>query len=157
MMAMVHFTITGGEVIPEIEMPMFAPILDLKERIEEILDVDVARQTLNFNNQVLTNDQTIGHLNLGPFAALALVVTPLAGQPKFNILVKSINEEINITVKETTLVVDLKRKLERRRGILIEKITLHRLSKEMGDDFPLSAYYVCEGSEVEMTTKIEPR
>lgn len=70
---------------------------------------------------------------------------------------KSINEEINIRVKETTLVVDLKRKLERRRGILIEKITLHRLSKEMEDDFPLSAYYVCEDSEVEMTTKIEPR
>ncbi|KAH9790060.1 hypothetical protein KPL71_003270 [Citrus sinensis] len=157
MMAMVHFAITGGEVIPEIEMPMFATILDLKETIEEILDVDVARQTLNFNNQVLTNDQTIGHLNLGPFAALALVVTPLAGQPKFNILVKSINEEINIRVKETTLVVDLKRKLERRCGILFEKITLHRLSKEMEDDFPLSAYYVCEGSEVEMTTKIEPR
>lgn len=157
MMAMVHFAITGGEVIPEIEMPMFATILDLKETIEEILDVDVARQTLNFSNQVLTNDQTIGHLNLGPFAALGLVVTPLAGQPKFNILVKYINEEINIRVKETTLVVDLKRKLERRCGILTEKITLHRLSKEMEDDFPLSAYYVCEDSEVEMTTKIEPR
>lgn len=84
MAATVAFKITGGELIPEIQMLSSETILDLKKRIEARLDVPVARQTLRFNNQVLPNDLKINHydFNIGhdrhQVVTLALVVSPLA-------------------------------------------------------------------------------
>ncbi|KAK3211217.1 hypothetical protein Dsin_015923 [Dipteronia sinensis] len=109
-MATVQFRITGGEVTPEITMPISATILDLKERIQLFTGIVMTRQTLRFNNQELTNDRTIGHYGFGQFATLVLDVKPLNDQfPKFYILVKSCNEQSKmIKVKETTLVGDLR-------------------------------------------------
>ncbi|KAL5764668.1 hypothetical protein ACOSQ2_017262 [Xanthoceras sorbifolium] len=157
-MATVQFQITGGQVTPVIAMPISATILDLKERIQLFTDIEMARQTLRFNDRELTNDQTISHYSFGEFAQLVLDVKPLDNEPKFDILVKSCNEQSKlIRVKETTLVGELRSKIERRFGIPGKLMNLYRLSEDMKDDFPLSAYYVCEGCQVEVVTNIEPR
>lgn len=94
------------------------------------------------------------HLN---FETLGLVVTPRSGDPKFDILVKSSTAEDRIRVRETQKVADLRRKIERRWGILAQKITLLSHSIEMNDDHLLSAYYVNRGSIVEVKVSIESR
>ncbi|KAK0604408.1 hypothetical protein LWI29_015381 [Acer saccharum] len=158
-MATVQFRISGGQVTPEITMPISATILDLKERIQLFTDICMTRQTLRFNNQELTNDRTISHYEFGQFATLVLGVKPLDDRyPKFFILVKSCNEQSKlIRVKETTLVGDLRSKIERHFGIPGKLLSLFRLSQEMKDEFPISAYYVCAGSQVEVVINIEPR
>ncbi|KAJ4724374.1 Ubiquitin domain-containing protein [Melia azedarach] len=153
---MVLLVISGGQVVPEIEMPISATILQLKERIEAVINILVLRQTLSFNDNVLRNDQTIDEFNFGKFATVVLDVQPLAGQPKFNIFVQSSAEEVTaISVRETTLVAALKRKIEKSCGVLAKNVSLYHLSKEMEDEFPLCAYYVCPGSEVEMTISMD--
>ncbi|KAK1587890.1 hypothetical protein Q3G72_017961 [Acer saccharum] len=158
-MATVQFRITGGEVTPEITMPISATVLDLKERIQLFTGIVMTRQTLRFNNQELTNDRTISHYGFGQFATLVLDVKPLNDQfPKFYILAKYGNEQSKmIKVKETTLVGDLRSKIERQFGIPGKLMSLYRLSHEMNDDFPLSAYYVCAGCEVEVVINTESR
>ncbi|KAM3689223.1 hypothetical protein ACB098_09G030800 [Castanea mollissima] len=155
---MVRFRITGGELKPEIEMSSSGTILELKERIYELCNVEVARQTLFFYATELENDRTIESYEfLQPFETLGLVVTPLSGDPKFDILVKSSTAEDCVRVRETQKVADLRRKIERRWGILAQKITLLSHSIEMNDDHLLSAYYVNRGSIVEVKVSIESR
>ena len=154
---MVRFRITGGELKPEIEMSSSGTILELKERIYELWNVEVARQTLFFDATELENDRKIESYEFQPFETLGLVVTPLSGDPKFDILVKSSTAEDCIRVRETQKVADLRRKIERRWGILAQKITLLSHSIEMNDDHLLSAYYVNRGSIVEVKVSIESR
>ena len=154
---MVRFRITGGELKPEIEMSSSGTILELKERIYELWNVEVARQTLFFDATELENDRKIESYEFQPFDTLGLVVTPLSGDPKFDILVKSSTAEDCIRVRETQKVADLRRKIERRWGILAQKITLLSHSIEMNDDHLLSAYYVNRGSIVEVKVSIESR
>lgn len=146
----VKFKILGGEITPEIEIPVSATIPDLKTRIETILGIAVGRQTLRYNNRELVNDQKIQHYNFGRAAELILKVTPPAGRPRFNISAKSnYNAQVKVKVKETTRVSKLKKKLEEHWIFSTEDLTLYRLGQEMEDDFPLSAYYISEGAHIE--------
>lgn len=112
-MAMVLLKIVGGEVIPEIEMLESATVLDLKEKIETILNVGVARQTLKFRNQVLMNDQTIGHWNFEQHASIVLCQAT-GWQPKFNISVENnYGEKTILKVRENTLVDEVKGRLDK--------------------------------------------
>ncbi|KAK3211216.1 hypothetical protein Dsin_015922 [Dipteronia sinensis] len=61
MAATVLFTITGGEVVPEIKMPVSATILKLKKKIESVLNLKAERQTLRYDNEELNNDRTIAY------------------------------------------------------------------------------------------------
>ncbi|KAJ7972369.1 Ubiquitin family protein [Quillaja saponaria] len=153
---MVLFTIAGGEVVPEIEMPTHGNILDLKQKIEEEMYVPVGRQTLLFNGMELNNNYPIEYI-YQEFVTLNLVVAPLHGQPKINVVVRSPSGEEYVRIKETASVADLRRKIVRLWGIPNEKLILRHLSKEMRDDLQLSAYYVTEGSEVEVTVTVDPR
>ncbi|KAJ4724367.1 Ubiquitin domain-containing protein [Melia azedarach] len=151
MAATVKFKITGGEVVPEIEMLASATIFDLKKKIESILEVGVSRQTLRFNNQVLTNERKIERYNFSQSATLVLLVAPLPGHPRLKICVKSPYElSSNIRVKETTLVADLKKEISDRWIVAAKSMTLYRLSTKMEEDLPVSDYYVCEGSKIEV-------
>lgn len=140
-MAKVLLKIVGGEVIPEIEMLESATVLDLKEKIETILNVGVARQTLKFRNQVLMNDQTIGHWNFEQHASIVLCVKPLAGEPKFNISVENnYGEKTILKVRENTLVDEVKGRLDKEWLFSSSWLTLKHLSVEMDDDFPPSLH-----------------
>lgn len=156
-LVMVLFRIVGGEVRPEIEMPASATILVLKERIKEILNVEVTRQTLWLGDILLENDRIIDSYDFAQFVMINLIVTPFLGQPKVNILVKSSNKVEHIRMRETKKVAELKNKISRRWGIPVRKMTLHRLSKEMDDNLPLSAYYINQDSEVEVRVHVEAR
>ncbi|KAJ4724376.1 Ubiquitin domain-containing protein [Melia azedarach] len=161
-MAAIVLRFTGKELIPVMEIPLSATINELKERIEALLDVHVTRQTLSFNRETLRDDKTVGYYfsNLLPHATVALAVQTLQGEPDFNISVKFEEDMIDVRVKETTLVYDLKGMIERRSGILSKHMKLLRLGTEMVDHFPISSYYVCgegEGSQVELTLNINPR
>lgn len=154
---MVLFRITGGELKPEIEMPPSATILELKEKIHELLKVEVGRQTLMFGHILMENDRIIDSYFFPQFIMLSLTVTPLLGQPKVNISLKSIDKVENIRIRETQKVVELREKISRRWGIPIKQITLFRLSEEMDDNLLLSAYYICQDSEIEVKIQIDTR
>ncbi|KAL5831759.1 hypothetical protein ACOSQ4_017113 [Xanthoceras sorbifolium] len=118
----VLFKITGGEVIPEIEMLETATILDLKKRIESVLNLKAERQILRtYDNQELNNDRTIAHY------------------------------DFKKNVKETTLVGDLIKKIEKRLICSSKYINLYHLSTKLEEeDLPLTTYYISEGSEIEV-------
>jgi hypothetical protein len=154
---MVLFRITGGELKPEIEMPASATILALKERINEVLNMEVARQTLSFGSMLMENDRIIDSYGFPQFVVLSLIVRPLSGQRKINILVKSSSKVERIRMRETQKVAELREKISRRWGISVKKMTLLRLSKEMDDNLLLSAYYISRDSEVEVKVHTQPR
>ncbi|KAK3185215.1 hypothetical protein Dsin_032501 [Dipteronia sinensis] len=152
MAATVLFTITGGEVIPEIEMPVSATIFELKKKIESVLNLKVERQTLRHDNEELNNGRTIAYYDFQKnVATLVLHFKPLSGKPKFNITLKDGNEEFNVKVKETTLIGDLIKKIEKCMGCSIKYMNLYHLSTKIEEeDLPITAYYISEGSEIEV-------
>ncbi|KAL5766386.1 hypothetical protein ACOSP7_017003 [Xanthoceras sorbifolium] len=153
MAATVLFKITGGEVIPEIEMLETATILDLKKRIESVLNLKAERQILRtYDNQELNNDRTNAHYDFKKnVATLVLHFKPLPGKSKFNILVKVGDDEFNLKVKETTLVGDLIKKIEKRLICSSKYMNLYHLSTKLEEeDLPLTTYYISEGSEIEV-------
>ncbi|KAK0590138.1 hypothetical protein LWI29_023134 [Acer saccharum] len=160
MAATVLFKITGGVMIPEIEMPISATILELKKKIESVLKLKAERQTLRHHNQELNNGRTIAYYDFKKnVATLVLHFKPLPGKPKFNVLVKSKYDEFNVKVKETTLVADLFKEIEKRlRYSLIKNYNVYHLSTKIEEeDLPVTAYYICEGSNIEVKLKIWDR
>ncbi|KAI9164734.1 hypothetical protein LWI28_001051 [Acer negundo] len=157
MAATVLFAITGGEVVPEIEMPVSGTIFELKKKIESVLNLKVERQTLRYDNEELINDRSTAYYDFKKnVATLVLHFKLLSGKQKFNILVKSNREEFNVKVKETTLVAELKNKIEKH-SYSIKYLDFYHLSTKMdADDLPLSAYYVSEGSEIKVKHKFHP-
>ncbi|KAK0588597.1 hypothetical protein LWI29_003049 [Acer saccharum] len=152
MAATVLFTITGGEVIPEIEMPVSATILELKKKIESVLNLKAERQTLRHDNEELNNDRTIAYYDFKKnVATLVLHFKPLLGKPKFDITLKEGDDEFNVKVKETTSVADLIKKIEKCMGCSIKYMNLYHLSTKIEEeDLPITAYYIFEGSEIEV-------
>ncbi|KHN48259.1 hypothetical protein glysoja_007928 [Glycine soja] len=71
--------------------------------------------------------------------------------------VKFVGSDGYVEVKETDKVRDLCSKVERQWGIPSELIPLKRHDIVMEDHLPLSAYYVNEASEVQLSVLIEPR
>ncbi|KAL5150057.1 hypothetical protein HKD37_13G036764 [Glycine soja] len=67
------------------------------------------------------------------------------------------NDDGYVEVKETDKARDLCSKVERQWGIPSELIPLKRHDIVMEDHLPLSAYYVNEASEVQLSVLIEPR
>ncbi|KAJ4843807.1 hypothetical protein Tsubulata_009995 [Turnera subulata] len=179
-MVLLNFTITGGEVTPQIQMLSTATVLQMKQRIEMILGVPILRQTLKHRSMELRNDETFEYYGLfggtgaGMVAAgtssassnanydVQLTVAPLPGDPKFPILVvRSPNAEshaLPVNVRETYTVADLRRKLERRMGIFGSELTLFRLYQLMDQPFlPLSRYFVCAGCTIKVVVAIDGR
>lgn len=154
--AMVLFRIIGGELEPEIEMPATTTILELKERIDEILKVEVARQTLWFGFTSLENDHSIESYSFSHFTTLGLIVRPLPRQLKFNILVKSSSRVEHIRVRETQKVAELRNKISKHWSIPVVNVAFIRLTKKMDDDLPLCTYYIVQDFEVEVKVRIEP-
>ncbi|KAJ4724370.1 Ubiquitin domain-containing protein [Melia azedarach] len=154
-MSSVSFLIGGGALVPEIELPTSATVLELKEMIGEVIDILVSRLTLTFNGTVLADDQVVGefHGEILP-TLLFLQVQPLPGNPEFPIFVKYSAQQtvpLVISVRETTTVDELMVKIEEECGVSAENFTLHYLAKEMEFNFALSAYYISPACEVEMT------
>lgn len=153
--------ITGKEVKPLIEISISQTILELKQKIEDLTGVQVFRQTLDFDRRIMSNDKTVSYYfgnevyPEDPPMPIALTVQPLEGQPRFNILVRFNDGMIGFVVRETTLVADLKRMIEECTHILSKYVKLRRLDKEMEDQFPLSEYYICVLSHVEMTLNFD--
>ncbi|KAK7267708.1 hypothetical protein RIF29_20386 [Crotalaria pallida] len=154
---MVLFTIIGGEIAPGIEMSSSETILDLKEKIQEVLDIEVHRQSLWYNNMELRDTEFIDACGFHRDATVILRVTSLPQHVKLHVLVKHIGSNGYVRVKETDMVHDLRRKVEKYWGIPLEFFTLYRLNIEMMDNHPLYAYYINEASEVKLCVSIEPR
>lgn len=149
-MSTVLFTITGGQVIPKIRMPILGTIFDLKNEISEALDVDVMRQTLVAKDTVILRDKnTIFSYHLGEDATIDLHVEPYFFS--FNIQIKIEGSYQTMTVQdESDLVSKLKHDIEKEWGISSDGFSLYRLSKKMEDDLPLSSYYVCKGCKIDV-------
>ncbi|KAK7279327.1 hypothetical protein RJT34_24375 [Clitoria ternatea] len=154
---MVYFTIAGGEIVPEIEMSSSETILDLKEKIRKELEVEVDRQNLWYNNRMLRDHELIADHGFRGNVRLMLNVTPLSPDYKLHVMVKHPGSDGFVRVRETDKVRHLRGKVERCWGVPPRRFTLSRLNVEMKDNFPLSAYYINEASEVELKIIIEPR
>ena len=128
-MTIVNFEIKGGEVVRDIEMSTASTILELKRRWEW------------------------GDKDFYSAASVHLTVMP-EPEKEFFIVLKSSRPVADVKVKETNTVFDLKMKIQKLWGIEKKNVTLFRLSKEMEDDLLLCAYYVYEGSEVEVEIAI---
>ncbi|KAJ4724371.1 Ubiquitin domain-containing protein [Melia azedarach] len=154
-MSLVSFVIGGGAMVPEIELPTSATVLELKQMLGEVIEILVSRLTLTFCGTVLTDDQVVGEFHRGNFPAiLFLQVEPLPGNPEFLIFVNPSadqNVPVGISVRETTTVEELMVKIEEECGVSAETFTLHYLGKAMDFNFPLSSYYISPGCEVEIT------
>ena len=155
-LAIVLLRIIGSELEPEIEMLISATILELKERINELLNVEVARQTLWYSYTRLKNNCSIESYGFGHCTWLALRVNPLMGQPKFNILVKFAGMVEHIRVRETQTVAELRNKISRHWSILVVNVALIGLSKKIKDHVPLSTYHIGHDLKVELKVHIEP-
>ncbi|TKY52965.1 ubiquitin C [Spatholobus suberectus] len=154
---MVLLKIAGGEIVPEIEMSILDTIFDLKQKIQKELDVEVYRQSLWHNNRMLRDQELIHDYGFGVSERLYLTVTPLSPEHKLSVMVKFVGSDGYVTVKETDKVRELRSKVERYWSIPSELITLKRRNVVMEDNLPLSAYYVNEASEVQLSVLIEPR
>ncbi|KAH1101500.1 hypothetical protein GYH30_036194 [Glycine max] len=124
---MVLFKIDGGKRVPEIEMSLLDTILDLKQKIQE-LDVEVYRQRLWHKDRMLRDNELIHDQAFCASKTLHLTVTPLSPQHTLSVKVKFVGSDGYVEVKETDK-----------------------------DHLPLSAYYVNEATEVQLSVLIEPR
>ncbi|XP_038701896.1 polyubiquitin 12-like [Tripterygium wilfordii] len=140
----IALNIQGGQLTGKVTVAKEAPILHLKGQIELVMGVNPSRQTLSFNGQVLDDTQTVKFYNLISGATVILAMTPLAGDPKFLIMLSSGSWNYAVNVKETGLVEDLKAKIGKKWAVPATDVTLTRHGEEMEDGFPLSAYLVCE-------------
>ena len=102
---------------------------------------------------MLKDVETIAHYGFHSATSVHLTVMP-EPEKEFLIVLKSSRLVANVKVKETNTVFDLKMKIQKLWGIEKKKCNSFRLSKEMEDDFLLCAYYVYEGSEVEVEIAI---
>lgn len=145
---MVTFQIYGGNVVPEIQLPSSATILELKQKIEQNLNVKVARQTLFWSEQILQDEGPIASYGFDSPAPVHLSVAREPSHEFFIDLSSRTRPLTNIRVKESYEVKDLKLKIQKLWGIETKNIALFRLSKKMEDHHLLSSYYVYEGAEV---------
>ncbi|XP_038701894.1 polyubiquitin 12-like [Tripterygium wilfordii] len=153
----IALNIQAGQLTGKVGVAKNAPILHLKELIELVLGVKASRQILNFNGQVLDDNQTVEFYNLIGGATVIFAMTPLAGDPKFTIKLKSGSKNYTVKVKETRLVEDLKAKIGRHWAVPATDISLTYHGQEMEDGFALSAYMICEDSVVGFKLNIEAR
>ncbi|KAJ1392264.1 Ubiquitin-like domain superfamily [Sesbania bispinosa] len=155
---MVNFTITGGEIVPEIEMESWETIFDLKSKIEDKLDVSMHRQSLWYNDrELIDDDRTVRGYDFLRDATLMLIVEPLPPHLKLHVLVKHFGGNGYVRVKETDKVSDLHNKVSIYWGILPNSFSLHRHNVKLEDNHPLRAYYINEASEIKLSVMIEPR
>ncbi|KAK7392472.1 hypothetical protein VNO78_20911 [Psophocarpus tetragonolobus] len=154
---MVYFKITGGEIVPEIEMMLSDTVFYLKWKIQKELDVEVHRQSLWHHNRMLRDHECIEDYDFRENETLYLTVTPLPPHHKLHVLVKSFGSDGYVRVKETDKVNELYNKVEKYWGIPSNRIILKRRNVVMENNLPLYTYYVNEASEVQLFISIEPR
>lgn len=154
---MVYFKIAGGEIVPEIQMTLSATVYDLKQKIRNELDVEVHRQSLWHHNRMLRDHEYIENCDFQVRETLYLSVDPLPPHQNIHVLVKSLGSDGYVRVRETDKVGDLRNLVERYWGTPSNRVTLRRHNVVMEDCLPLYAYYVNEGSEVQLSISIEPR
>lgn len=138
--------------------PVSSTILALKQSIQGVLDVEVERQTLQFEGQELQDDYQDRDYDFQPSSRVSLIVAPYPGNEDLTVQVRTTRRSIIfVTVKETMSVEEFKTLVGRQYGLLQELISLARLGVEMQDDSPLSECYLCKDTDVELTVKVEPR
>lgn len=154
---MICFRITGGQIVPEIDMIASETIWDLKLEIQKEIGVEVERQRLWHNTRELRNYQVIEDYEFRDRETVNLTVTPLAEGTKLHVLVKQYGADGYLRMSELEKVSELRRKVEKYWGIPRDIFTLRRLNRELEDEFPLFAYYISDDTEVELCLDIQPR
>lgn len=148
---MVLLHIAGGEITPQIEVGHFENILNLKEMIRDVLGVEIGRQTLAYDERVLHDDEEIRHCIFGrDSVTVTLRVAPLPEGTKIAVQLESSLKQGSMRTRETDSVANLRNKIERRWGLRNCSIALFRLDTQMNGDLPLSAYYVVDGTVIDV-------
>lgn len=154
---MICFKITGGQIVPEIDMVASETIFDLKLEIQKELGVGVERQSLWYYTRELRDEEVIEAYRFRERETLNLTVRALPQGTKVHVLVKQMGANGYVRMRETDKVADLRRKVEKYWGIPQRLFFLRRFDREMEDDLPLFAYYITEDTEVHLVVNIEPR
>ncbi|CAK7342105.1 unnamed protein product [Dovyalis caffra] len=155
-MAPVQCKIAGGMATPAFEMPESSSMKELKIMIKAITGICVDRQTLRFNRGgvELENVRSVGSYGFREEALIHLDVTPLPGDPEFDIFLRLSDRALTtMKVKETYTVGYLRQKIKHLLNIPIDKIALIRLDdspmKEyyLNKELRLSDYYICNNND----------
>ncbi|KAF8007707.1 hypothetical protein BT93_K1644 [Corymbia citriodora subsp. variegata] len=148
---MVRLRIAGGEIVPQIEVTYFDTILNLKEMIRDVLGMEIGRQTLVYDERVLLDNEEIRHCIFGQDSAtVMLCVAPLPEGTKIAVQLESSLKQGSMKTREMDSVADLRSKIKRRWGLRNCSIALFHLDAQMNEDLPLSAYYVVDGSKIDV-------
>ncbi|KAF3456718.1 hypothetical protein FNV43_RR01372 [Rhamnella rubrinervis] len=138
-------------ILFDVDVPRGASFLQVKQKIKELMKVEVDRQTLVFETEPMEDASQVPDRAWETYVVLS--VAPLPGDPSFEIVAKSANREDDlITVKETQSVDDLRNDIAERWGLShYTSIFLIRLPAppgpmENGD--LLSDYLTCQGVEI---------
>ncbi|XP_042516468.1 uncharacterized protein LOC122090811 [Macadamia integrifolia] len=129
-------------------------ILEVKHKIEQLLGVPVAFQTLSIYGLELIDGLDMGDY---PFVLegtkIDLTIAPLQppsqSDTMIQITIKTSSKKIHMEVDRTETVRSLKEKIHILDGIPIKRLMLHFSGIEMGEEFrSLSEYGICDQSEI---------
>ncbi|KAH8505970.1 hypothetical protein Peur_044735 [Populus x canadensis] len=145
-MATITSTIVGAKVTLAFEMFPLCTIGEVKQKITERTNLNRNRLTLRggHNLEELEDYRTLEECRYRGEATIHLDVSPLSGNPEFDIAVGLPNNDWKaMKVRETTTVAELKDKIMERWGIPTCRMTLTRLDTTMEEDSSsLIDYYI---------------
>ncbi|KDP26241.1 hypothetical protein JCGZ_22487 [Jatropha curcas] len=132
-------------------------ILQVKQRVEDLLEWKAETLSLFYNGEELKNDHSLESYNLkeGGRAHFDLVRPSEPPEPKFYVRVKSHHKEGFLGMRPSYPVSYLKNKIERKWGYDGSNIDLTHDNVLMGDDFTVSYYNISERSVIKLDVKEE--
>ncbi|XP_077252711.1 ubiquitin-like superfamily protein [Tasmannia lanceolata] len=135
-------------VMPEgtlpIEVHPMETILEVKQKIELLLGISVARQALSIYNFELADELEIEFYHMVEGMPIDFKITPL----KFQISVKISTREMYFEVDGSETVLNLKENIHKYEGSPIKQMVLMFLGIKMADDRYLSEYGITNNSEI---------
>jgi hypothetical protein len=137
-------------------------IVDLKRRIEGQEGFSVRSQVLKFARRILDDDKTLQHYFIDMDSTLSLLIrqscSPSPSGTTIHIMVRPVTAQTHlVAVNLTDLVVDLKAKITRIRGISADEHRLTFAGCMLDDDKTIQDYSIQDGSTIYLIRRLGPR
>lgn len=142
---MIIYVVTGEGEIP-LEVDLMETVLVVKQKLQLLLRVPVARQTLSLYDIELVDGFEMEFYGVNKNTRINLTIMP--NNNKFQIVVKLLTREIDLEVEAMDTVVSLKDKIHSNIGVPIRQLILFYLGTELENQLRLSDYGIGLHSEI---------
>ncbi|KAJ8620383.1 hypothetical protein MRB53_028912 [Persea americana] len=142
---MIIYVVTGEGEIP-LEVDLMETVLVVKQKLQLLLRVPVARQTLSIYDIELVDGFEMEFYGVNKNTRINLTIMP--NNNKFQIVVKLLTREIDLEVEAMDTVVSLKDKIHSNIGVPIRQLILFYLGTELENQLRLSDYGIGLHSEI---------